>query len=441
MTIYGRLRASVLCALIAVSAAGAATPARAAIRGANLAQGVTELIPIDGGSVFVDDVRPFQPWGGIAVFEPQTERSEVFTYQGVEPTTKELTGVVRTDPSSHQYGSFVQAVRDTRPSPSPSPSPSESPRPHGKPSSAPSASPRPRPSGRPSPGSIRGDKQKRPKSGFQKAEELAPQPRSFDTSHLTAAASELGALGWSEARITKVLYRPFPVAGATIFTNTWGAVRYGPAPGQVRGHEGQDLFCDFGTPLVAVTAGRIQFDTNGLGGRIARLHTRGGSYWYYAHLSGWNRAEFNSGDRVEPGDVIGYCGHSGDAKTTPNHLHFGWYTKDGKAHNPMGALLSWLKIANRKAGALVKQAKRHAARTMGVQMTARMFGDSWAPDLTVVPAQSPSPTPSISLPADPAPSASSPRCTPASPPGTDVAPAPLADCLAPAVPVTATDGS
>lgn len=441
MTIFGRLRASVLCALIAVSAAGAAAPARAASGGANLAQDVTELTPIDGGSVFVDDVGAFQQWGGVAIFEPDSERPETFTYQGVEPTTKQLTGVVRTDPSFHESGSFVQAVGDVLPSPSPSPS--GSPRPHVRPSPVRSASPRPSPSARPSAGSIRGDKQKRPKRGFQRAEELAPQPRSFDTSHLTTAATELAALGWSEARITKLLYRPFPVAGASTFTNTWGAVRYGPAPGEVRGHEGQDLFCDFGTPLLAVTAGRIQFDTNGLGGRIARLHMRGGAYWYYAHLSGWNR-DFENGDRVEPGDVIGYCGHSGDAKTTPNHLHFGWYTKDGKsleAHNPMRVLLSWLKIANRKAGGLVTRARRHAARTMRLQMMARMFGDSWAPDLSAVPAQSPAPSPSTSLPTTASPSPTSPRCAQASPATSEVAPAPLADCLAPSVPLAPSDGS
>jgi murein DD-endopeptidase MepM/ murein hydrolase activator NlpD len=191
-----------------------------------------------------------------------------------------------------------------------------------------------------------------------------------------------------------------------------------------------------------VTAGRIQFDTNGLGGRIARLHTTGGSYWYYAHLSGWNRDDFKSGDHVEPGDVIGYCGHSGDAKTTPNHLHFGWYTRDGKdvvAHNPMHVLVSWLKQANRKASSLVARAKRHESKTMGVQMLSRMFGESWAPDLSVVPAQEPSTAPPT--PVSPTPSESEARCAPASPTAPETAPAPLADCIAPTVPLTATDGS
>jgi murein DD-endopeptidase MepM/ murein hydrolase activator NlpD len=406
---------------------------------------VTDTAPTSGGSVVVDTVDPFQPSGGIAIFEPNSESREVFSYSGIDDTTSELTGVVRTAPKDHPGGSFVQSVRDARPSASPRPKPSESPsprpNPHGTPSPKPSNSPRPGNNDRPKPGSIRSDVRHRPNGGFQKAEELAPKPHSFDTNHLVAASSELAALGWSEARITRAVFRPFPVGGPTTFSNTWGALRYGPAPGQVRGHEGQDLFCDFGTPILAVTPGRIQFDTNGLGGRIARLHMPGGSYWYYAHLSGWNR-DFHSGDHVETGDVIGYCGHSGDAKTTPNHLHFGWYTKDGKdvqAHNPMRVLVSWLKQANRKASALVTRAKRHETKTMGVQMLARMFGDSWAPDLSVVPAQSPATSPSP--PVAPSPSASEERCAPASPTAPDTAPAPLAGCLAPSVPLSPSDGS
>jgi murein DD-endopeptidase MepM/ murein hydrolase activator NlpD len=440
-----RLRASALCALIVLCAAGAATPARALdVPGAYLVHAVTSTEPAAGGDVVVDTVEPFQSSGGIAIFEPDSGAREVFTYSGIDESTSELTGVVRTTPTFHPGGSFVQSVRDANPSPSPRPSHSPRPKPHESPSPKPSSSPRPDNNGKPSPGSIhngsnRGDVRHRPNGGFQKAEELAPQPHSFDSHHLDAAASQLAVFGWSEERITSAVYRPFPVGGPATFSNTWGALRYGPAPGQVRGHEGQDIFCDAGTPLLAVTAGRIQFDTNGLGGRIARLHMRGGSYFYYAHLSGWNRDDFATGDNVQPGDVIGYCGHSGDAKTTPNHLHFGWYTKDGNAHNPMRLLVSWLKTANRKATALVTGAKRHEAKTMGMQMLARMFGDSWAPDLSVVPVQEPSVGPSV--PSTSSPSASTPLCESASTLPSETSPDPLDDCAAPTVPLMPPDGS
>ncbi|HEY7875354.1 MAG TPA: M23 family metallopeptidase, partial [Actinomycetota bacterium] len=316
---------------------------------------------------------------------------------------------------------FVQAV-DNEPSPKPSESPSSKPRQRHRPSPTPPRPPTPprdevrekvrrnRPA-RDATASVRG--------GFGKADELAPAPRSFSTDPLVSASARLVALGWSEGAARSV-YRPFPVAGPATFTNTWGALRYGPAPGQIRGHEGQDIFCDAGAPILAVTSGRIQFDTNGLGGRIARLRMDDGSYWYYAHLSGWNRDDLSTGDRVEPGDVIGYCGHSGDARTTPDHLHFGWYSKDEKARNPMTLLVGWLRTARARGKTVIARAERKAARTIRLQTLGRRFGDSWAPDLaqvpTPIPATSPggSPSPQSSATCDPgliAPSGTEPSAT------------------------------
>jgi murein DD-endopeptidase MepM/ murein hydrolase activator NlpD len=387
MNRHARVRTVALCALIALPAALTASVARAQPAGAYLVHSVTESSPANGGRVVVDTIDPFQASGGLAIFEPGSAASETFTYSGVDESTSELTGVVRTRPAFHPGGSFVQAILNASPSPTPKPSHSPSPKPH------PSGHPSPQPS--PSPGrhKRKGSRHERPihgrgdrhDGGFERGDDVGLHTRHFGSKHLVAVATQLRALGWSKRRVTRTVFRPFPVGALTTFTNTWGALRYGPRPGQVRGHEGQDLFCNFGAPLLAVQRGRILFDTNGLGGRIARLHVRGGSYWYYAHLSRWNSAEFHSGDRVKPGDVVGYCGHSGDALTTPNHLHFGWYTKDGKAHNPMKVLLEWLHTANRRAGRILSVAKRREARTMEVQTLARMFGDSWAPDLSEAP--------------------------------------------------------
>jgi murein DD-endopeptidase MepM/ murein hydrolase activator NlpD len=398
MTEANRGRTRALWALLLAVGLLAPLPARAQVvheqvggsqvRGAYLVHPVTPSDPDDGGRVVVDDVDAFDPDGGIAIFEPASPRREVFDYAGIDTTTSQLTDVVRTAPGSHPGGSFVRAVPTATPSPSPSESPSSPPKPRAKPSSRPSTSPSTDPSSGPT--DLARDDAARPAAGFGAAEEQAPQPRTFSTAKLVSAAAQLGGLGWSE-RWARVVYRPFPVAGPATFSDTWGALRYGPAPGQVRGHEGQDIFCDFGAPVLAVTAGRIQYDANGLGGRIARLRMRDGSYWYYAHLSRWNKKEVHSGDRVEPGDVIGYCGHSGNAKTTPDHLHFGWYSKKEEARNPMAVLVGWLRTAQADAGALVEKVERRVARRMELEMLGRMFGDSWAPDLT---AAMPSPLPS-----------------------------------------------
>ena len=85
---------------------------------------------------------------------------------------------------------------------------------------------------------------------------------------------------------------------------------------------------------------------NSLGGSVAYIRHPDGSFLYYAHLSafrdGWE------GHQVEPGDVIGFCGASGDA-TVP-HVHFGIYDRSGIAHDPMASLVDWLHRAERRAG-------------------------------------------------------------------------------------------
>jgi murein DD-endopeptidase MepM/ murein hydrolase activator NlpD len=97
--------------------------------------------------------------------------------------------------------------------------------------------------------------------------------------------------------------------------------------------------------VLAVVDGVVQFDTNTLGGNIARLLNPDGSYWYYAHLSGWN-TNIASGSTVHVGDVIGYCGSTGDA--TVDHVHFGHYLASGVAVDPMSDLIGWLRAAERR---------------------------------------------------------------------------------------------
>jgi peptidoglycan LD-endopeptidase LytH len=142
---------------------------------------------------------------------------------------------------------------------------------------------------------------------------------------------------------------PFIIAGPASWTDTWGAPRFGPGSLERR-HEGQDVFCRHGDPVLANERGYLEFAEGGLGGRVARLHRADGSYWYYAHLSKWNLDDFASGDRVVPGDVIGYCGNSGNAAGSPPHVHFGFYGPDGQAINPMAHLIGWLRAAERNRG-------------------------------------------------------------------------------------------
>ncbi|MGO3183982.1 MAG: peptidoglycan DD-metalloendopeptidase family protein [Aequorivita sp.] len=93
-----------------------------------------------------------------------------------------------------------------------------------------------------------------------------------------------------------------------------------------RSHEGIDIFAERGTPVVAVSDGRIASTSDrGLGGKQVWL-TDGlfGKRVYYAHL---DSIAVSAGKRVKIGDTLGFVGNTGNAKTTPPHLHFGIYRK------------------------------------------------------------------------------------------------------------------
>ena len=122
----------------------------------------------------------------------------------------------------------------------------------------------------------------------------------------------------------------FPVAGfSSKIGSFWGASR----DGGVRSHKGIDIFARKGTPVVAIADGVIVDKGNtGLGGKVVWLKTDGQPLRaYYAHLDTW---KVKKGQRVKKGQVLGTVGNTGNAKTTPSHLHFGIYTRKG-AVNPL----------------------------------------------------------------------------------------------------------
>jgi peptidoglycan LD-endopeptidase LytH len=125
---------------------------------------------------------------------------------------------------------------------------------------------------------------------------------------------------------------PVPDALPRDMANSFKAAR----DAGTREHQGVDIFAPRGTPVVAVTNGTAQADTNKLGGNVVWLFGgRTGPRFYYAHLDRW---EVGGNARVRAGDVIGYVGNTGNARTTPPHLHFGIY--DGRAIDPMPFLRS-----------------------------------------------------------------------------------------------------
>ena len=122
----------------------------------------------------------------------------------------------------------------------------------------------------------------------------------------------------------------FPVIGKDnkAVQSFWGATRSGGK----RSHEGVDIFAPRGTPVIAITDGLISSTGNrGLGGKQVWLRDGiFGQSLYYAHL---DSITATTGQRVSIGDTLGLVGNTGNAKTTPPHLHFGIYNRTG-AINP-----------------------------------------------------------------------------------------------------------
>jgi murein DD-endopeptidase MepM/ murein hydrolase activator NlpD len=118
-----------------------------------------------------------------------------------------------------------------------------------------------------------------------------------------------------------------PVGPAHSFTDTWHAPRSGG-----RKHQGTDVFAPWGSPAYAVVDGVIdKVGNGGLGGITLWLRGKDGDRYYYAH----NAANVATvGQRVRAGDVIAYVGKTGNAETTPPHIHFEAHPGGGVAANP-----------------------------------------------------------------------------------------------------------
>lgn len=136
-----------------------------------------------------------------------------------------------------------------------------------------------------------------------------------------------------------VKYFPIPVStqnekAEVTFSDSWMHER---SFGGKRGHEGTDIMAGINKrgyyPIISMSDGiveKIGWLTQG-GYRIG-IRSESGAYFYYAHLYRYAK-EFQEGESVKAGQIIGYMGDSGygDEGTTGKfavHLHAGIYIKD-----------------------------------------------------------------------------------------------------------------
>jgi murein DD-endopeptidase MepM/ murein hydrolase activator NlpD len=83
-------------------------------------------------------------------------------------------------------------------------------------------------------------------------------------------------------------------------------------------HTGQDMAIAVGTPITAASAGKVIYAKwGGAYGNLIKIQHADNVQTWYAHQSRFAVAE---GADVQPGDVIGYVGNTGN--TTGPHLHF-----------------------------------------------------------------------------------------------------------------------
>lgn len=129
------------------------------------------------------------------------------------------------------------------------------------------------------------------------------------------------------------LYMPVEGVRVAKVRDSWGE----PRPND-RTHEGQDIFAKRGTPVHSATVGYILHITDRtIGGKSVFVIGPGGRRYYYTHFDAY-APDIKPGDKVSTTTLLGFVGTTGNASTTPPHLHFGVYTKTG-AIDPLPMLV------------------------------------------------------------------------------------------------------
>ena len=126
------------------------------------------------------------------------------------------------------------------------------------------------------------------------------------------------------------------------------------------GYPATDIFAPEGAKFVAVTDGVVDFvsytdrwdpehdDLALRGGLCVAILGDDGVRYYGSHLSAIEPG-ISPGVRVTVGQVLGYVGHTGNARTTPSHVHFGishptypedWHARRGEV-DPFPFLVAW----------------------------------------------------------------------------------------------------
>jgi murein DD-endopeptidase MepM/ murein hydrolase activator NlpD len=134
----------------------------------------------------------------------------------------------------------------------------------------------------------------------------------------------LGSAASFDVEIESSPLLAFPVEGVDgrAIWSGFGAERDGGR----RAHRGVDIFAARGTPVLAATDGWVtRVETTKVGGKVVWMQPLFGNMRvYYAHLE---EQWVAPGEFVVAGQRLGSVGNTGNAITTPPHLHFGVYVR------------------------------------------------------------------------------------------------------------------
>jgi SH3-like domain-containing protein len=105
-----------------------------------------------------------------------------------------------------------------------------------------------------------------------------------------------------------------------------------------RTHHGVDIFAPRGTPVLSATPGRVtRVQDTEIGGKVVWVRDSDEpNSVYYAHL---DSQVVQAGANISKGTLLGFVGNTGNARTTPPHLHFGVYRRREGPVNPYYYLL------------------------------------------------------------------------------------------------------
>ncbi len=113
----------------------------------------------------------------------------------------------------------------------------------------------------------------------------------------------------------------YPVDGPHAQRGPVGEFGAGRNGGRV--HEGFDILADCGTPLLAARGGKVKrtgYDDRLYGHYVLIGGRKTREQYFYSHLI--ESARVGSRERVRTGERIGRVGQTGNARSTPCHLHF-----------------------------------------------------------------------------------------------------------------------